>query len=209
MTAKQTGGLIVITAPSGAGKTTLVHAVRRLRSDLAFSVSYTTRPARAQEVDGEDYCFVSQEQFRDMLDDDEFLEWAEVFGHWYGTSRSAVDELRAAGKTVLLEIDWQGAEQIRNREPSAESVFILPPDRGVLERRLRGRGTDTKGNIGRRLREAVTDMAQWEKFDYVLVNDDLDTAVSALEAILGGRGDPHRVESPAVRRRAEHIAADG
>ena len=208
MTAKQTGGLIVIAAPSGAGKTTLVHAVRRLRSDIAFSVSYTTRPPRAQEVDGKDYCFVSQEQFRDMLVDDEFLEWAEVFGHCYGTSRSAVDELRAAGKTVLLEIDWQGAEQIRNREPSAESVFILPPDRGELERRLRGRGTDTKENIGRRLREAVTDMAQWEKFDYVLVNDDLDTAVSALEAILDGRGDAHRVASPAVRRRAEEIATD-
>ena len=208
MTAKQAGGLIVITAPSGAGKTTLVHAVRRLRSDLAFSVSYTTRPPRAQEVDGEDYRFVSQAQFQDMLGDDEFLEWAEVFGHWYGTSRSAVDELRAAGKTVLLEIDWQGAEQIRNRDPGAESVFILPPDRGELERRLRGRGTDTKENVGRRLREAVTDMAQWEKFDYVLVNDDLDTAVSALEAILDGRGDAYRTDSPAVRRRAERIAGD-
>ena len=208
MTAKQTGGLIVITAPSGAGKTTLVHAVRRLRPDLAFSVSYTTRPSREKEVEGKDYCFVSQEKFRDMLGEDEFLEWAEVFGHRYGTSRSAVDELRAAGKTVLLEIDWQGAQQIRNREPSAESVFILPPDRGELERRLRGRGTDTKENIGRRLREAVTDMAQWEKFDYVLINDDLDTAVSGLEAILDGRGDAHRVESPAVRSRAEEIAAD-
>ncbi len=208
MTGTQTGGLIVITAPSGAGKTTLVHAVRRLRPELEFSVSYTTRPARPREVDGKDYCFVSQEQFQAMLRDDDFLEWAEVFGNRYGTSRAAVDALRAAGKTVLLEIDWQGAEQIRSREPSARSVFILPPDRGELERRLRGRGTDSKENIGRRLREAVTDMAQWEKFDYVIVNDDLNAAVAGFQAILDGRGDSFRTDSPAVRRRAERIAAD-
>ncbi len=208
MTGTQTGGLIVITAPSGAGKTTLVHAVRQLRPELEFSVSYTTRPARPREVDGKDYCFVSQEQFQAMLRDDDFLEWAEVFGNRYGTSRAAVDALRAVGKTVLLEIDWQGAEQIRSREPSARSVFILPPDRGELERRLRGRGTDSKENIGRRLREAVTDMAQWEKFDYVIVNDDLDAAVAGFEAILDGRGDSFRTDSPAVRHRAERIAAD-
>ena len=208
MTGTQTGGLIVITAPSGAGKTTLVHAVRRVRPDLEFSVSYTTRPERPRETDGKDYCFVSQEQFQAMLRDDEFLEWAEVFGHRYGTSRGAVDALRAAGKTVLLEIDWQGAEQIRGREPSARSVFILPPDRGELEKRLRGRGTDSKENIGRRLREAATDMAQWEKFDYVLVNDDLTAAVAGFQAILEGRGDDYRTVSPAVRRRAARIAGD-
>ena len=209
MTANDRGGLIVISAPSGAGKTTLVRAALRSRADLEFSVSYTTRPPRAREVEGTDYRFVGESQFRIMLANDEFLEWAQVFDHWYGTGRGAVEALRAAGKTVLLEIDWQGAEQIRTREPTAVSVFVLPPSRAELERRLCGRGTDSKKNIGRRLRDALTDMAQWEKFDYILVNDELSTAVAEFEAIIEGRGDAHRTDSPTVRRRAARIAADG
>ena len=209
MTANDRGGLIVISAPSGAGKTTLVRAALRSRSDLEFSVSYTTRPPRAREVEGTDYRFVSESQFRAMLANDEFLEWAQVFDHWYGTRRDAVEALRAAGKTVLLEIDWQGAEQIRTREPTAVSVFVLPPNHAELERRLRGRGTDSKQNIGRRLRDALTDMAQWEKFDYVLINDKIGTAVADLEAIIDGRGNAHRTVSPTVRRRAARVAADG
>ena len=209
MSANRCGGLIVISAPSGAGKTTLVRKALDSRDDLAFSVSYTTRPSRAREQDSVDYCFVTGSTFRQMISRDEFLEWAQVFGHWYGTSRDSVEALRAAGKTVLLEIDWQGAEQIRAREPAAVSVFILPPCRAELERRLRGRGTDSKENIGRRLREAVTDMAQWEKFDYVLINEDVDTAVSEFKSILDGRGDAYRVDSPIVRRRARRIVAGG
>ena len=209
MPTNRRGGLIVISAPSGAGKTTLVREALNSRDDLEFSVSYTTRPPRAREENGVDYCFVDESRFKNMISDDEFLEWAQVFDHWYGTSRASVEALRAAGKTVLLEIDWQGADQIRAREPTAVSVFILPPSRGELERRLRGRGTDTKENIGRRLRDALTDMAQWENFDYVLFNEDIDIAAAEFKSILDGRGGAHRADSPGVRRRAGRIAADG
>lgn len=202
------GGLIVISAPSGAGKTTLVRKALNSRDDLAFSISYTTRQAREREVDGVDYCFVTESEFQDMISRDEFLECAQVFGHWYGTSRDSVEELRAAGKTVLLEIDWQGADQIRTRESTAVNVFILPPSRAELEQRLRGRGTDSKENIGTRLREALTDMAQWKKFDYVLINEDVATTVTQFISILDGQGDAHRVDSPTVRGRAEQILAD-
>lgn len=202
------GGLIVISAPSGAGKTTLVHKALNSRDDLAFSISYTTRPPRARERNGVDYCFVTESRFQAMIANDEFLEWARVFDRWYGTSWESVEALRAAGKTVLLEIDWQGADQIRAREPSATSVFILPPSRAELERRLRGRGTDSKENIGRRLRDALTDMAQWKNFDYVLVNENVATALEEFMSILDGRGDAHRVDSQTVRRRAARILAD-
>ena len=199
--------MIVISAPSGAGKTTLVREmIGRRPEELVFSVSYTTRPPRRKEVDGVDYFFVSEEKFRAMVSADAFLESARVFGHRYGTSREYVEGLREAGKTVLLEIDWQGAEQIRSREPAAVSVFVLPPGREVLEQRLKGRGTDSMANIDRRLREALTDMAQWERFDYVLVNDHLDTAADEFEAILDGRGAAHRADSRRVRRDAARIA---
>ena len=207
MAANERGGLIVISAPSGAGKTSLVRAALRRRSELSFSVSYTTRPPRRQEKDGVDYCFVDEQRFREMLAEDAFLESARVFDHCYGTSRASVESLRRAGQTVLLEIDWQGAEQIRSREPSAVSVFILPPGRAELERRLRGRGTDSKENVGRRLRDALTDMAQWNRFDYVLINERLETAVNGFEAILDGRGEAHRVDAPQVQRKAVRIAA--
>ena len=208
MPTNRRGGLIVISAPSGAGKTTLVHRALDSRANLEFSISCTTRRPRAREKEGVDYCFVTESEFQDMISRDEFLEWAQVFDHWYGTSRDSVEALRARGKTVLLEIDWQGAEQIREREPTAVSVFILPPSRAELERRLRSRGTDTKENIGRRLRDALTDMAQWEYFDYVLINEDIDTAVTQFESILDGQGDAHRVDSPAMRSKARQILTD-
>ena len=205
MPTSRRGGLIVISAPSGAGKTTLVRKALNSRDDLAFSISYTTRHAREREVDGVDYCFVAESEFQDMIRRDEFLEYAQVFGHWYGTGRKSVEALRAAGKTVLLEIDWQGADQIRTRESTAVSVFILPPSRSELERRLRGRGTDSKENIGTRLREALTDMAQWNKFDYVLINQNIDTTLTQFKSILDGQGDAHQVDSPTVRRKAAQI----
>ena len=208
MATNRRGGLIVISAPSGAGKTTLVHKALNSRDDLAFSISYTTRPPRKKERDGFDYCFVNESEFQDMISGDKFLEWAQVFDRWYGTSRDSVEALRTEGKTVLLEIDWQGANQIRAREPSAVSVFILPPSRAELERRLRGRGTDSKENIGRRLRDALTDMAQWKNFDYVLINENVDTALEEFMSILDDRGDAHQVDFPSVRRRAEQILTD-
>ena len=208
MPTSQRGGLIVISAPSGAGKTTLVRKALDSRENLEFSVSCTTRPPRAREKDGVDYCFVTKSEFRDMISRDDFLEYAQVFDHWYGTSRESVDALRVRGKTVLLEIDWQGAAQIREREPSAVSVFILPPSQAELERRLRGRGTDTKENIGRRLRDALTDMSQWPNFDYILINKDIDTAVTQFKSILDGQGEAHRVDSPTVRRNARQILTD-
>ncbi len=208
MPANRRGGLIVISAPSGAGKTTLVHKALNSRDDLAFSISYTTRPRREKERDGVDYRFVTEREFQDMISGDRFLEWAEVFDRRYGTGRDSVDALRTEGKTVLLEIDWQGADQIRAREPSAVSVFILPPSRAELERRLRGRGTDSKENIGRRLRDALTDMAQWKNFDYVLVNENVATALEEFMSILDGRGDAHHVDSPSVRRRAEQVLTE-
>ena len=200
--------LTIVTGPRQTGKTTLVHKALNSREDLAFSISYTTRPPRARERNGVDYCFVSERRFQAMIANDEFLEWAQVFDRWYGTSRDSVDALRTDGKTVLLEIDWQGAEQIRAREPSATSVFILPPSRAELERRLRGRGTDSKENIGRRLRDALTDMSQWKNFDYVLINENVATALEEFMSILDGRGDAHRVDSQNVRRRAVRIMAD-
>ena len=208
MPTNRRGGLIVISAPSGAGKTTLVHKALNSREDLAFSISYTTRPPRARERNGVDYCFVTESRFHAMIANDEFLEWASVFDHWYGTSRDSVEALRAEGKTVLLEIDWQGADQIRTREPSATSVFILPPSRAELERRLRGRGTDSKENIGRRLRDALTDMTQWKNFDYVLVNENVATALEEFMSILDDRGGAHHVDSPSARRRAEQVLTE-
>ena len=142
-----------------------------------------------------------------MLAREAFLESARVFDHSYGTSREYVDGLRDAGRTVLLEIDWQGAEQVRSREPEAIGVFILPPGRAELERRLRGRGTDSEESIARRLRDALTDMAHWEEFDYVLVNDRIETAADEFEAILDVRSEERRSDAPAVREEAARILA--
>ena len=207
MCADDRGRLIVVSAPSGAGKTTLVHEVMRRRPQLAFSISYTTRPPRASEIHGEDYCFVAEAEFEAMRARDAFLESARVFDHWYGTSREDVSRMLDQGATVLLEIDWQGAAQVRTRAPEAISIFVLPPSREELERRLRGRGTDTEAAVVRRLRDALTDMAHWREFDYVLINDDIATAADAFEAILKGRGGPHGTGSALIRARAERIVS--
>ena len=199
------GRFIVLAAPSGAGKTSLVRRLLRRVGDLRFSVSYTTRPCRPEETDGEDYVFVSPEEFRQMAEAGAFLEHAEVFGHRYGTSRDPVDSLLAEGHTVVLEIDWQGARQIREAAPEATSVFILPPSMAELEQRLRGRGTDSAETIARRLSEAVDDVAHWDEFDYVLINDDLDRAADELAAIVSGRDGSHRTSRENLRERIEAI----
>jgi guanylate kinase len=199
------GRLIVLAAPSGAGKTTLVHELLAREPQLKFSISYTTRPQRDTEVDGEDYFFISEDEFFAMRAGDAFLECAEVFDNWYGTSQEYIQSLLDQGRSVLLEIDWQGAAQVRSRRPDAVCVFIMPPSRSELERRLRGRRTDAEEIIQRRLRDAFSDMAHWHEFDYVVINDDLDKAAVELEAIVGAGRAENRTSSPEIQARVEAI----
>jgi guanylate kinase len=193
------GQLYVVTAPSGAGKTTMVKRLVELRPQLRFSVSYTTRPQRAGEVDGKDYFFVDQDRFAAMHRAGEFLEHATVFGNSYGTSRSQVQSLLAAGHDVLLEIDWQGARQVRANWPACQSIFILPPSLPELERRLRTRATDSDAVISRRLGEARDDLSHWEEFDFAVINDELETAVAIAVGILAGEGSQARTTDQALR----------
>ena len=176
------GKLWVVAAPSGAGKTSLVRALLDRDQALRFSISYTTRARRSSEVDGRDYFFVSEQRFLEMARAGEFLEHARVFDHWYGTGREHVAGLLAAGFSVVLEIDWQGARQVRERAPESQSVFILPPSVAELERRLRGRQTDSEAVIARRLRDAQSDMTHWHEFDHVVINDDFAAALDRLAA---------------------------
>ena len=191
--------LFVIAAPSGAGKTTLVKALTTRNPELRFSISYTTRPKRRNEAHGVDYLFVSNVEFDRLRVAGALLESANVFDNFYGTSRAQVEEHLAAGHHVILEIDWQGARQVREAMPDCITVFILPPSREELERRLRSRGTDTDAVIERRLRDALSDMSHWDEFDYVIFNDDLDQAVADLEAVLAGHGEASATNNPAVR----------
>jgi guanylate kinase len=182
------GSLFVIAAPSGAGKTSLVKAVLARDPSLRVSVSHTTRRQREKEIPGRDYNFVSIDEFKRLIGQDAFLEYAQVFDNFYGTGRAQVEALRNAGHDVILEIDWQGAQQVRKAQPDCTSVFILPPSRIELESRLRNRKTDSNEVIERRLRDAVADMSHYAEFDYVIVNDDFEAAVAQLLAILRGGG---------------------
>lgn len=187
MANKGQGTLYIISAPSGAGKTSLVKALIEGTDDIMVSVSHTTRGMRPGEEDGRDYHFTDVETFRSMIADNAFLEHAEVFGNFYGTSRSSALDRMAQGTDVILEIDWQGAQQVRQKMPEAVSIFILPPSREELERRLRGRGTDSDEVIARRLAEAVTEMSHYREFDYLVFNDEFDTALIQLRAIVLAR----------------------
>jgi len=202
------GRLVVLAAPSGAGKTTLVRALLERVPNLRFSVSYTTRRPRPGERHGVDYFFVSPDEFRDMVRRDAFLEHAQVFDHWYGTSREHVDALLRTGASVLLEIDWQGARQVRERAPDAVTVFILPPCVAALESRLKNRGSDPPEVIARRLRDAVGDMTHWNEFGYVVVNDDLERAADELAEIVTGDGARHRTDAPGVAERVAKVFED-
>ena len=197
--------LFVIAAPSGAGKTTLVKALTTRNPELRFSISYTTRPKRRNEAHGVDYLFVDKDEFDRLRAEGALLESANVFDNFYGTSRAQVEEHLAAGHHVILEIDWQGARQVREAMPDCITVFILPPSREELERRLRSRGTDTDEVIERRLRDALSDMSHWDEFDYVIFNDDLDRAVADLEAVLAGHGEAGATEDPGVRAAASAL----
>jgi len=194
------GTLYIFAAPSGAGKTSLVKALVDSTPGIEVSVSHTTRAPRPGEVDGVDYHFVDLPTFERMVAEGAFLEHARVFDNYYGTARASIEQRLATGVDVILEIDWQGARQVRERFPDSVGVFILPPSRAALEERLRGRGTDDEATIARRMRDAEREMSHYEEFDYLVINDDFDTALEDLRAIVRAR----RLRTPlqAARYRA-------
>jgi guanylate kinase len=184
------GTLYILSAPSGAGKSSLAKALVESMPDVTVSVSHTTRAPRQGEEDGVHYHFVDRETFQAMVDRGEFLEHARVFDNFYGTSQKAVQDELDRGKDVILDIDWQGARNIKARMDKAVGIFILPPSREELERRLRGRGQDSDEIIARRMLDAISEMGHFEEFDYVVVNDDFDAALGDLQCIL--RGEPEQ-----------------
>lgn len=177
------GQLYVISAPSGAGKTSLVKRLTDSDPLIKVSVSTTTRPPRPGEVDGVNYHFTDVDTFRQKVAQGDFLEWAEVFGNYYGTQKSQVERLLGQGFDVILEIDWQGARQVREKMPGTQSIFIVPPSLEELQRRLTGRGTDAPEVIARRLSEAKDEMRHYPEFDYLVINDDFDVAFEELHTI--------------------------
>lgn len=178
------GTLFVVSAPSGAGKTSLVKALRESLPGLAVSVSHTTRAQRPGEAHGRDYFFVDRAEFARMIEAGEFLEHAQVFDNSYGTARRTVEAALAAGQDALLEIDWQGARQVRTWLPECVSVFVLPPSRRTLEERLQGRGQDDSATIARRMRDAQSEMSHYGEYDYLVVNDDFAAALAELRCIV-------------------------
>jgi guanylate kinase len=183
------GTLFVLAAPSGAGKTSLVKALLERMPQLQMSVSHTTRPRRPTEQDGREYYFTTVPEFEHLVAEKQFLEHARVFDNLYGTGRAPVETRLAQGGDIVLEIDWQGARQVRAAMPDCVTIFILPPSRDALEKRLRSRATDSPEVIARRLRDAVSDMSHWREFDYVVVNDDFEKAVADLMAIVSAHGE--------------------
>jgi len=181
------GNLFIVTAPSGAGKSSLVNALLEADPGIKLSISYTTRAPRPGEENGVHYHFVSVDTFRDMLNRGDFLESAEVYGNYYGTSQPWIEDQIRAGRDLLLEIDWQGAAQVRKLFPEALSLFILPPSLAELRRRLEGRGQDSQEIIARRLAAAQEDISQAYSFDYLVVNDDFDVALADIQAIVRAR----------------------
>jgi guanylate kinase len=201
----QRGRLYVVSAPSGAGKTSLVKALMEREPRIRFSVSYTTREPRPNEIPGRDYHFVTMERFAEMVAHGEFLEHAQVFDNCYGTGVRAVEEALSDGKQLLLEIDWQGARQVRARLPEARSIFILPPSRTALEQRLKARSTDSDAVIKRRLQDAAQDLAHWAEFDYVVINERFEQALEDLRAIVADRGSHLGKQRPEVARLAAEL----
>jgi len=176
--------VFIISAPSGSGKSTLVGKLMKCFPDLRFSVSYTTRLPRGQERDGQEYHFISRAEFEERLAKDEFLESAEVFGNYYGTHRSELDRASKEGADLVLDIDVQGARQLKGKIPHAVSIFILPPSRQVLEERLRTRSQDAEAVIGRRLEEAAEEIRNYDQYDYVLINNEVAESAAGLEAVV-------------------------
>jgi len=197
------GSLFIIAAPSGAGKTSLVNALLEKDDRLALSVSHTTRPPRPGEVSGEHYHFVSVAEFERMVNAGDFMEHARVFDHFYGTNRHSVAEQLDLGFDVILEIDWQGARQVRAVFPGCCSIFIIPPSLEALRNRLMGRGQDSEEVIQRRMRDAQAEISHWDEFEYLVVNDDFHTALEELLAIV----NDHRQQKPHIMDKNKQILA--
>jgi guanylate kinase len=197
MTKKFTGTLFIFSAPSGAGKTSLVKALLDSTGYIRVSVSHTTRSPRPGEVDGKDYHFTSKEDFQQLISESAFLEHAQVFDNFYGTSQRWVESELEAGRDVILEIDWQGAEQVRRLMPEAVSVFIAPPSIEALEQRLQNRGQDSAEIIARRMRDARSEMSHFGEYDYLIINDDFNNTLEELRAIIIARR--HRLAAQEVR----------
>ncbi len=178
------GKLFIVSAPSGAGKTSLVKALVDAHSEVTVSISHTTRQMRPGEIDGKDYFFTEISDFKQMIARNEFIEYAKVFDHYYGTSLHSIENQLAKGLKVILEIDWQGAAQVRERISDTQSIFILPPSKAELENRLRGRGQDNDEIIARRMRDAENEMSHYGEFDYIILNDDFDQALKELTSLV-------------------------
>ena len=198
MSAEQSPLVFIISAPSGSGKSTLVNELLKLVADLDFSISYTTRAPRGSEQNGKQYYFVPREEFEAMIGADEFLEYANVFGNFYGTARRFLREAEEKGNDLLLDIDVQGAAQIQRKLPEAVSIFVLPPDRKTLEWRLRKRSEDAEAVIQRRLVTASREIEEYDKYNYILINDDLEQSIESLQAI---------VLAERLRHSGRHVAA--
>ena len=181
--------LFIIAAPSGCGKTSLVRALMERSKNLSVSVSYTTRKARKGEVNGENYHFVSKTTFAQMIANNDFVEYAEVFGNMYGTARSSINEKLNANIDIILEIDWQGARQVRKNMPDTVSIFILPPSKDALLERLKNRGQDDDETISKRMENAEREMSHYEEFDYIIVNEQFDSALIDLKNIIDDFGN--------------------
>ena len=195
------GQLFIVSAPSGTGKTTLVERLVQCVPDLRLSRSYTSRPARVGEQDGVDYNFITRERFDVMVREGQFLEWADVFGNYYGTSVADTDAMLARGEDVVLVIDVQGARQVRSRGIETIGIFVLPPSAAVLEQRLRGRSKDSEEQIRRRLQVASAELDEYSQYEYVVVNDEIEAAVGRLQSIIGAE----RARVKRVREDAEAI----
>ncbi len=194
------GILFIVTAPSGAGKTSLISALMQQDPSLSFCVSHTTRPRRPRETAGVDYHFIDEAAFRKMVAEDAFLEHAEVFGNLYGTARQEVTRALASGADLVLDIDWQGAAQVRTRLPEAVSIFIVPPSQAALRERLKHRAQDEPAVIESRMAQARSEMSHFSEFDYLVINDDFETALAELAAIV--RAERCRLPRRAERNRA-------
>lgn len=199
--------LYIVAAPSGAGKTSLVKALVERDSQIMVSVSNTTRAPREGEVDGKDYNFTGVDEFKQMVEAGLFLEHAQVFDNFYGTSREWVEQRLAEGIDVILEIDWQGARQVREAFDGAVGIFILPPSRQALEQRLRGRGQDSDEIIARRMQDAISEISHYDEFDYLIINDDFDTALDELACVILARRQRMEVQKSAHKAMIEDLLA--
>ncbi len=181
---RTTGSLFVIAAPSGAGKTSLIAALLEKRNTIQLSISHTTRQSRPGELDGVHYHFTAKDKFMKMIESDDFMEYAQVFTNFYGTSRHSLEQQLATGNDVILEIDWQGARQVKKVIPESVGIFILPPSKQALHERLTARGQDAETVIARRMADAVSEMSHYHEFDYLLINDDFEQTLAELELVI-------------------------